>query len=363
MASAGDNPLTVRLSNMIVRLSNQYCFIFFQLTSHLDKVRLEMTTLNDKRPKPGADTASAPAISGNTDVYFILGDPVAQVLAPAVFNPLFAHFGVDAVLVPVQVAPADLIPFVKGAFLGKNIKGLWVTIPHKTPIMGVLDHCSALARMAGAVNAVRRNADGTLEGGLFDGEGFLASLAHFNMSYAGKRVLILGAGGAAAAIGASLAWARGTAAATEVAFFDPTPGKAFETAARLMAATGTPVHAVDSSDPAGFDLVVNASPLGLSLSDPLPCDVARLSPSAALMDIVMKNQPTPVVRAARARGLNAQPGFEMLIQQAHLYLDFFGFHAMAEALRQDANSVRELIYPPAMQGEIRAVQATTFPTP
>ena len=319
--------------------------------------------MNDKRSKPGAEAASAQGISGSTDVYFILGDPVAQVLAPAVFNPLFARFGVDAVIVPVQVAPDDLVPFVKTAFLGKNIKGLWVTIPHKTPIMGVLDHCSELGRMAGAVNAVRRNADGTLEGGLFDGEGFLASLKHFNIAHTGQRVLILGAGGAAAAIGASLAWARHPGAAAEVAFFDPTPGKAVETAARLMAATGTPVRAADSSDPTGFDLVVNASPLGLSLSDPLPCDVARLSPSAALVDIVMKNQPTPVVRAARARGLNAQPGFEMLIQQAHLYLDFFGFHDMAAALRQDANSVRELIYPPALQGEIRAAQPTAFPTP
>ena len=122
------------------------------------------------------------------------------------------------------------------------------------------------------------------------------------------------------------------------------------------------MRAVASSDPAGFDLVVNASPLGLRLSDPLPCDVALLEPSAALVDIVMKNQPTPVVRAARARGLQAQPGFEMLIQQAHLYLDFFGFAEAAEALRHDADGIRKVIYPAALQGEIRRPQATVFPT-
>ena len=74
------------------------------------------------------------------------------------------------------------------------------------------------------------------------------------------------------------------------------------------------VRAVGSSDPAGFDLVVNASPLGLRACDPLPCDVARMDAGAALVDILMKNQPTPAVRAARARALVAQPGFEMMIQ-------------------------------------------------
>lgn len=319
--------------------------------------------MNDHRTNLPASPTLGTRIHGCTDVYFIVGDPVAQVLAPEVFNPLFARFGIDAAIVPVQVAPADLAAFVKTAFLGKNIKGMWVTIPHKTSVMQVLDHCSALARMAGAVNAIRRNVDGSLEGGLFDGEGFVASLGYFNISYAGQRVLILGAGGAAAAIGASLALARNGVVAAEVAFFDPTPGKAAEVAGRIAAATGTRVQSVASSDPAGFDLVVNASPLGLRLSDALPCDVARLEPSAALVDIVMKNQPTPVVRAARERGLNAQPGFEMLIQQAHLYLDFFGFSEAAAALRHDDDGIRKVIYPTALQGEIRPPPSTFFPTP
>lgn len=292
-------------------------------------------------------------VTGNTDLYLILGDPVAQVLAPETFNPLFASMGIDAILVPAQVAPAHLPAFVKSAFLANNIKGMWVTIPHKAESMQVLDHCSALGRMAGAVNAIRRNADGSLEGGLFDGEGFVAALDYFNISYANRRILILGAGGAAAAIGASMALARNQVVAAELAFYDPTPGKAQDVAAHLAAATGTRVYAVDRNDPAGFDLVVNASPLGLKPSDPLPCDVARLAPHAALVDIVMKNQPTPLVRAARARGLNAQPGFEMLIQQTHLYLDFFGFTEAAQRVRHDATFLREQLYPEVLRGEIQ----------
>ncbi len=309
--------------------------------------------MNDQRINSATYPASMPLVSGSTDVYLILGDPVEQVLAPETFNPLFARFGHDAVLVPVRVAPQNLHAFVKAAFLAKNIKGLWVTIPHKVPVMDTLDSCSNLARLAGAVNAIRRHADGTLEGGLFDGEGFVSSLAYFNIAFAGKKVLIVGAGGAAAAIGASLVQPRATGHAAEVALFDPTPGKALEVAQRLSGSATARVHAAPSNDPSGFDLVVNASPLGLNATDPLPCDVSRLEPHAAVVDIVMKNYPTPVVRAVRARGLHAEPGFEMLIQQAHLYMDFFGFTDMAAALRQDTTAIRRQIYPAQLADDTR----------
>jgi shikimate dehydrogenase len=288
-------------------------------------------------------------ISGTTDVYLILGDPVEQVKAPEAFNLIFARFGIDAVLVPVHIAPRDLEGLVRAAFAAPNIKGMWVTIPHKTAVMALLDDCSELARMANAVNAVRRNADGRLVGALFDGEGFVASLDHFNIAWSARKVLMLGAGGAAAAIAASMA--QGPRACADIAFYDPVPGKAEAAAARMRPMSQSLVRAAASNDPAGYDLVINASPLGLNGDDPQPCDVSRMSPHAALVDILMKNQPTPMVRAARARGLVAQPGFEMMIQQAHLYLDFFGFHAAAQAVKQDCSFIRELISPRQSLGE------------
>ncbi len=305
--------------------------------------------MNDQRNKPFTSTPAMPTVSGSTDVYLILGDPVEQVLAPETFNPLFAHFGHDAVLVPVQVAPENLHAFVKSAFLAKNIKGMWVTIPHKVPVMNVLDQCSELSRMAGAVNAIRRNPDGTLEGGLFDGEGFVSSLEYLRIAFAGKKILILGAGGAAAAIGASLVQPRASGCVARLSLFDPTPGKAAALALRLSRRPSTRVDCAYSNDPAGYDIVIHASPLGLNATDPQPCDVSRLDAGASLVDIVMKNYPTPVVSAARARGLRAEPGFEMLIQQAHLYMDFFGFSDIAAALRQDTDCIRRQIYPPNLQ--------------
>ncbi len=305
------------------------------------------------RPAPTA-APEAPRISGTTDVYLILGDPVEQVRAPESFNLIFARLGIDAVLVPVRVQPAHLEAFVRAAFLAPNIKGMWVTIPHKAAIMALLDDCSALARAAGAVNAIRRNADGTLSGDLFDGEGFADTLVHYGIGWSGRKVLLIGAGGASAAIAASLG--SGGRAAARIDCFDPVPGRAQQLAASLQPACQAQLGAAPDNDPAGYDLVVNASPLGLKAGDPLPCDVARMNPQAALVDILMKNQPTPVVRAARARGLVAQPGFEMMIQQTALYLDFFGLQEAARQVRADSTFIREAIYPPEMRGEIPLAQ-------
>jgi shikimate dehydrogenase len=264
-------------------------------------------------------------------------------------------------LVPIRIAPEDVAQFVKTAFLSPNVKGLWVTVPHKSAVMRVLDRTDALATIAGAVNAVRRSADGRLEGALFDGEGFCASLDYFNIAYTGKKVLMLGAGGAAAAIGASMV--QGARACADIAMFDPTPGKAAETCGHLRAHSNARVYAVANNDPAGYNIVINASPLGLKPTDPMPCDVARMDAGAALVDILMKNQPTPVVRAARARGLVAQPGFEMMILQTAHYLQFFGMHDAAQYVRMDANFIRELIYPSELLGEIRRPASAQMPAP
>jgi shikimate dehydrogenase len=303
-------------------------------------------------------------IRGDTDVFLIPGDPVEQVRAPEVFNLIFRTLGINAVLVPVHVAADVIEAFVRAAFLAKNIRGLFLAIPHKALVMELLAHCNDEGRVAGAVNGIRRNPDGALEGGLFDGKGCIAALDYFQMAYAGQRVLILGAGGGASAIAASLAIA-GALAPARIALYDPVSGKAQAVAARIGAAAkaaGTQVAAAPSNDPTGYDMVINASPLGLQASDPLPCDVTRLAPHAAVLDILMKNQPTPWVAAARARHLLAQPGFEMLIQQAPDYLDFFGYAAAARAVRQDSTFIREHLYPAAMAGEIgRAVEFTAVP--
>jgi shikimate dehydrogenase len=294
-----------------------------------------------------------PSIVGSTSVYLLPGDPVTNVRLPRMFNAVFERCGIDAVMVPVQVAKRDLAVFVKAAFLAKNVRGMAIAPPHKPLLVDLLDGCGLFGRVAGSVNVVRRIANGELEGDLFDGEGLLGALDHYNIPFRGKRVLILGAGVSAAAIGVALAEGGTVNGAEHIAFHDIVAGKAAGVAAQLDAFFDATTVAVDSSDPAGYDLVVNATSLGLKPDDALPVDVARMEPHAALFDILLRNQPTPLVRAARARGLHAQAGFEMLVQQMPHYFEFFGHRDAAHALRHDADFLRELIYPAAMADEIR----------
>ena len=278
------------------------------------------------------------SISGTTRVFLILGDPVAQVRAPEAFNHLFDKHGVDAVLVPANVPAAEFDGFVTHALKARNIDGLWLAIPHKTAMVDLLDRCDRLGRSAGAVNAARRTADGVLEGALFDGVGFTKALAHFGIAIPGRKVLVVGVGGGGVAIATSLA-ANG---AGRVALYDSMPGRTESVATKLSSEFGVDVVSVATPDPAGFDLVVNATPLGLKAGDPMPFDVARLDPGAAVVDILMKNQPTPLLRACRARGITAHPGFEMMVQQVPEYLSFFGFDAIAKAVQADPSDVRAL---------------------
>ncbi len=278
-------------------------------------------------------------ISGTTRVFLILGDPVAQVRAPEVFNPLFAQHGVDAVLVPMQVPAGQLDAFVRGVFQARNVDGLWVTIPHKTALPGLLDHCDLSGSTAEAVNAVRRHADGTIEGALFDGIGFAKALDHFGIACTGARVLVVGAGGAGIAIGCALV----QRALAELSIHDVDTERAAAAAARLRSISSVQVSTPASADPAGYDLVINATPLGLHESDPLPFDVRRLDGSAAVVDILMKDDTTPLLRACTARGITAHPGHEMLIQQVPEYLRFFGFEALARATQADLEPVRALM--------------------
>lgn len=280
-------------------------------------------------------------ITGSTRVFAIVGDPVVQVRAPEVYNHLFRTHGVDAVVVPAKVPAAQLAAFVKNTLLAENFGGLWVTIPHKAAMLKLMDRCDPLAQIAGAVNAVRRNADGSLEGALFDGVGFAKGLDHFGISVTGRRVLVVGAGGGGQAVAAALAQ-RGAA---HLAVFNRTEARAADLVALLRPHFGKAVAVAPSADPAGYDLIVNCTSQGLKPDDALPFDPARVDAGAAVVDIIMTRQPTPLLQACAARGIPAHPGFEMLVQQIPEYLRFFGFDAVAQTLQGDLSEVRTLLEP------------------
>jgi shikimate dehydrogenase len=272
------------------------------------------------------------SITGKTRVFMVAGDPVGQVQAPAIFNRVFQKFDVDAVLVPVQIAPDRFVDFATTVLEAGNIDGLWLTIPHKPKLMPLFDKLDRASQMAGSVNAVRRHADGTLEGGMFDGNGLVRALRHFGIEPKGLRVLLLGTGGAGAAIATALLEAE----VAELALHD-LGDRAHRLAQRLNHQSVT----LHGADPAGFDLVINATPLGLSTDDPLPVDVSRIDADAKVFDILMKTPPTPLLRACAKRNIQAHPGFEMLVQQVPDYLRFFGMHEIADQIKDQLSDIRD----------------------
>jgi len=200
------------------------------------------------------------------------------------------------------------------------VLGAIITMPHKRTTVGLLDECSPRVRVAGSCNAVVRRPDGTLLGDLFDGVGFVAALRRNGYPPDGARCLLIGAGGAGSAIAIALA----DAGVRELVIHDIVPDHTAVLLARLHRHHPRVAARSGPSDPAGFDLVVNASSAGMIAADGVPVDVSRLEATSFVAEVVMQPDVTPLLTAARARGCRTQPGIDMLFEQIPLYMEFFG---------------------------------------
>ena len=260
-------------------------------------------------------------ISGTTTLIAHLGYPTHSFKAPLIYNPWFDHKGIDAVVVPMGVRAPEYPEFLKYLFRLTNIRGALVTMPHKVTTVGLVDEVSATAEIAGATNAVLLRDDGTLLGDQFDGAGFVRGVQHKGFDLIGRRALVVGAGGVGSAIVASLA-AAGVGA---IGIFDPDDEATNGLARRINERYPKIEVTTGSKDPEGYDLVVNATPLGMKEGDPLPVQVDRIAPDTFVGEVVMTNEITPFLRAVRERGCQVQVGKDMLYEQIPAYLEFFGF--------------------------------------
>jgi len=260
-------------------------------------------------------------ISGKTTLIAHLGYPTESFKAPMIYNPWFDKQGIDAVVVPMGVKPEDYPAFLGALFKLTNIRGALVTMPHKITTLSLVDEVTPTAKIAGACNAILRRDDGTLVGDQFDGAGFVRGVLRKGRGLEGARVLVSGCGGVGSAIAASLA----AAGVAEIALFDASDASAEALAARLRAHYAALAVTTGSRDPAGFDLVVNATPLGMREGDPMPFDIERIAPSTFVGEVVMKSEYTPLLRAARDKGCMVQVGTDMLFEMIPAYLEFFGF--------------------------------------
>ena len=260
-------------------------------------------------------------ITGKTALIGHLGYPTGGFKAPMIYNPWFDRKGIDAVVVPFGIEVKDYPDLLRNLFRITNLGGALVTMPHKITTAGLMDALSTTAQITGACNAILRRPDGTLLGDMFDGDGFVRGIQRKGQKIAGMRALVVGSGGVGSAIAASLA----AAGLGEIGLYDAVPASAESLAERLARHYPALGVTTGSKDPAGYNIVVNATPLGMKPGDDLPVDVARISPGSLVGEVVMTEEFTPLLRAAKAKGCPVQVGTDMLFEMIPAYLEFFGF--------------------------------------
>jgi shikimate dehydrogenase len=262
-----------------------------------------------------------PSISGKTRLYAIVGDPIVQVRSPEVYCRELAKAGIDAVLVPVQIAAAEIREVLPALLKLRNLDGVLVTAPFKADALAIADRVHPRAKRVGAVNALRREADGTWFGDMFDGEGFVRGLLARGHKVDGKRALVIGCGGAGSAIAGALM----DAGVKEITVFDQDETRA-SALARLLAqeSRGCDVRAGAASAD-GRDLIVNASVVGMQDGDGMPVDLGPLDSSVIVGDVVLRPQesPTALISHARQCGCPFATGVDMHSGQIDAILEFF----------------------------------------
>jgi shikimate dehydrogenase len=269
---------------------------------------------------PVTSSSTSPQIAGATKICAILADPIHQVRTPQAFNALMRQWNQDAVLVPLHVVPDKLETVIGGLRQTENLAGFAVTVPHKSAVLGLLDEASAHAHAVGAVNVVRREPDGRLVGDVLDGVGFVAGLRQKGIEPRGMSVFLAGAGGAANAIAFSLA----EAGVASLGIWNRTRAKSEDLRARLLVLYPDLPIAIANNDPAGADLVVNATSLGLRDGDPPPLDLDRLQARQVVAEVIMKPVMTLLLLAAEGRGCQICLGAPMLDCQLALMAEFMG---------------------------------------
>ena len=276
-------------------------------------------------------------LNGDTKIIAHIGYPTTTFKSTMIYNPWFQKRGINAAVVPIGVTAEDFAAAFPAICRFTNFHGALIAMPHKVPVVGLIDVVSTAVKVAGSCNAVRRNGDGRLIGDRFNGEGFVRGAARNGCSLSGKKVLVVGSDEAGSAIAASTA----AAGAAEIALYDVSASSMETLAERLRQNYPRLKVSLGSNDPSGFDVVINATPLGMKAGDPMPVDVSRLSPSTYVAEVVMRQETTAFLAAARARGCATQIGIDMLFDQIPAYLEFFGFPATSSS---EVREVAEIDY-------------------
>jgi shikimate dehydrogenase len=267
-------------------------------------------------------------ITGKTKITGIFGYPVEHTLSPAMHNAAFEALGMDCCYVPFAVHP-DLLSAAVEAVRALNLLGVNITVPHKEKVMPMLDKVDDEASFIGAVNTIV-HANGQLRGYNTDGRGFMQSLSESGIDVKDRNVLVIGAGGAARAIGYYLAQK-----AKALYIYGRTPERAERLALDLKKVSAKVLTIPDISSVDRFHVIINATPLGLKDDDPLPLDTGLLHGEKTVCDLIYRD--TPFLREASKIGCITMNGLGMLLWQGVFAFELWtgrkpDVHVMRKAL-------------------------------
>jgi len=258
-------------------------------------------------------------VSGGTRLFGIVGDPIEQVRSPEVFSAAFRRLGRDAILVPIHVRPDDFDVCVPSLLKVQNLDGLVFTIPYKARACGLATTLGAQARVVGAINALGRDRAGRWRGEIFDGIGCVEAFRRRGITFADRRVVLIGAGGAGSAIGVAVAAERPRA----IRLFDRDQARAEGLAKRI--AEVDPRIEVAVAPPAidDADILLNATPVGMLSDSGIPVAARHLPDRLVVFDAIVKPERTGLLALAQTCGCTTVFGREMMAGQIEKMVEFF----------------------------------------
>lgn len=257
-------------------------------------------------------------LNGETRLIAIIGNPIAQVQSPSGVTKTLQENERNAIVIPIDVMPNDLDRFIGGASLAKNIDGMIVTIPHK---FATYRHCATVTDRSlflESVNMIRRNQDGTWHGDTVDGVGMVVGIRNNGGDPKGKHTLLVGAGGAGSAIALALL----DNGVSDLAIHDVNHARRDELVSRLQNKFGDKIY-IGSSDPTGYDLVVNATPMGMKPEDPFPVQVDKIASGTFAACVINSPSVSPWIEAARLHNCKTSVGADMFKGALAAMVNFF----------------------------------------
>jgi shikimate dehydrogenase len=265
-------------------------------------------------------------ISGATRLYGIVGNPIVQVKSPETFTAAFMRDEINAIMLPFHVLPEAFDATVQGLMALGNLDGLIFTVPYKARAIALADRLGKTASCIKAINALRREGDGSWSGDMFDGLGFVVGAQRKGIELTGRKVALFGAGGAGSAIACELL----IAGVGSLAIIDPQAQQAETLAEKLRVSFPEREITIASRVPAGANMIVNASTVGMKPGDGLPGEIGTVTSDMVIGDVINTEAKTPIINMAVDKGCSYVMGKDMHAGQGDALLAFF---AGAEARR------------------------------